>query len=134
MSIYVLNLSVSTNCNHVCFRQHVRSFERKKFKVMSVCVRGGLMLNICIKFFARYNRKISRTSILTLVFVTFPNLDYLSCEVIYCKLIWLVSSSMNRYESFEWWNTKIESGNWRRNIQIKNFSCRCKSFSQERIT
>ena len=59
------------------------------------------MLNICIKFFARHNQKISRTSILTLVFVTFPNLDYLSCEVIFCKLIILVSSFMNRYESFE---------------------------------
>ena len=39
----------------MCFKQHVHSFERKRFEVISLCGGGGLKLNICITLFVRHN-------------------------------------------------------------------------------
>ena len=69
----------------MCFKQHVRSFGRKRFEVISLCGGGGLKLNICITLFVRHNWKIPRTS--------FLSLEYSNCEVIFCV-------------SFDWFLTR----------------------------
>ena len=69
----------------MCFKQHVRSFGRKRFEVISLCGGGGLKLNICITLFVRHNWKIPRTS--------FLSLEYSNCEVIFC-------------DSFDWFLTR----------------------------
>ena len=36
-------------------KQHVHSFERKRFEVISLCVGGGLKKTICIMLLVRHN-------------------------------------------------------------------------------